>query len=328
MGRKSLILWVIVALGLLAGYLWLARERQPEPVQRQAWLPELQADAVAQLQSIELKVAGEPRVRLARQEGAWVVPAKEGYAADAGTVAELLRALREAEQVEPRTANPALHARLGLAEEGAPGERATRLKLGLGESSLELRIGNPAARGEGQLVRRAGDDQVWLINRTLALPGAELAWLDRRVTLIPFASVRELDVHYAGGERLTLYRDSAEQPNLQVRQLPAGRALRFEAAANGMATLFSSLQFTDALPLAQLPFDGEAPALRFSLATFDGGQLQGQVYVHADEYWLSLPGREGLTAEQVPGREGWAFRIEAQQYQALAQRLRQLLAGD
>lgn len=328
MGRKSLILWVIVALGLLAGYLWLARERQPEPVQRQVWLPELQADAVAQLQSIELKVAGEPRVRLARQEGAWVLPAKEGYAADAGTVAELLRALREAEQVEPRTANPALHARLGLAEEGAPGERATRLKLGLGESSLELRIGNPAARGEGQLVRRAGDDQVWLINRTLALPGAELAWLDRRVTLIPFASVRELDVHYAGGERLTLYRDSAEQPNLQVRQLPAGRALRFEAAANGMATLFSSLQFTDALPLAQLPFDDETPALRFSLATFDGGQLQGQVYVHADEYWLSLPGREGLTAEQVPGREGWAFRIEAQQYQALAQRLRQLLAGD
>ena len=122
-----------------------------------------------------------------------------------------------------------------------------------------------------------------------------------------------------------MYRDEQTQSNLKVRQLPKDRALPFEAAANGMATLFANLRLSDALPLAQLPFDREKPALRFVLQTFADGRLEGQVYRHGEEYWMTLPVREGLSAEQVPGREQWAFRIETQHYQALAKRLPELL---
>ncbi|PTU75534.1 DUF4340 domain-containing protein [Pseudomonas mangrovi] len=345
MGRKALVFLALLALLLGASYLWLQRDGQPQDDGREAWLPELKGRA-AQVALIEVQVGNEPAVRLAREGDHWVLPAKEGYAAASPPLADLLKALLEAEKVEARTANPQLHARLGLAEEGETGERASRVRIEFGGAAaadaaavdtspgadapgagapLDLRVGNPSSQGAGQLVRRAGEEQVWLISRNIPLPATELDWLDRRVTSIAFADVRELDVRYASGEQITVYRDEQAQPNLKVRQLPKDRALPFEAAANGMATLFANLRLSDALPLAQLSFDREKPALRFTLQTFDEGRLEGQVYRHGEEYWMTLPVREGLSAEQVPGREQWAFRIEAQHYQALAKRLPELL---
>lgn len=345
MGRKALVLLALAALLLGASYLWLQRDGQLQDEGREAWLPEL-TGRVAQVAALEVQVGNEPAVRLARSGDGWVLPAKEGYAAASQPLADLLKALLEAEKVEARTANPQLHARLGLAEDGETGERASRVRIEFADAAavdtaaadaaagsaapgaaalLELRIGNPASQGAGQLVRRKGEEQVWLISRNIPLPATELDWLDRRVTAIAFADVRELDVRYASGEQITVYRDEQAQPNLKVRQLPKGRALPFEAAANGMATLFANLRLSDALPLAQLPFDREKPALRFVLQTFAEGRLEGQVYRHGEEYWMTLPVREGLSAEQVPGREQWAFRIETQHYQALAKRLPQLL---
>ena len=329
MGRKALVFLALLALLLGASYLWLQRDGQPQDEGREAWLPELKGRA-AQVALIEVQVGNEPAVRLAREGDHWVLPAKEGYAAASQPLADLLKALLETEKVEARTANPQLHARLGLAEEGETGERASRVRIEFGgaaaaDAPLELRVGNPASQGAGQLVRRAGEEQVWLISRNIPLPATELDWLDRRVTSIAFADVRELDVRYASGEQITVYRDEQTQSNLKVRQLPKDRALPFEAAANGMATLFANLRLSDALPLAQLPFDREKPALRFVLQTFADGRLEGQVYRHGEEYWLTLPVREGLSAEQVPGREQWAFRIETQHYQALAKRLPELL---
>jgi len=328
MGRKALVLLALAALLLGASYLWLQRDDRAAGEAREAWLPELKG-RVAAVTLVEVQVGEEPAVRLARDGEAWVLPAKEGYPAAAQPLADLLKALLEAEKVEARTANAQLHARLGLAEEGDAGERASRVRIRFGDDAdaLDLRVGNPASQGAGQLVRRAGEDQVWLINRHVPLPSTELQWLDRRITAIPFGEVRELDVRYANGEQVTVFREDRAQPNLSVRQLPAGRTLPFEAAANGMATLFANLQLSDALPLAQLPFDREKPTLRFSLQTFDEGRLDGLVYRHGEEYWLSLPRREGLSEDKVPAREDWAFRIETQHYQALARRLLDLLGN-
>lgn len=328
MGRKALVFLALLALLLGASYLWLQRDGQPQQAAREAWLPEL-AGRAAKVALIEVQVGNEPMVRLARAEDGWVLPAKESYAAAPQPLADLLKALLEAEKVEARTSNRELHGRLGLAEEGETGERASRVRVEFSdaEPALELRVGNPSSQGAGQLVRRAREEQVWLISRNIPLLATELEWLDRRVTAMPFGEVRELDVRYSNGEQVTVYREDRAQPNLKVRQLPKGRALPFEAAANGMAMLFANLQLSDALPLAQLPFDREKPTLRFVLQTFDEGRLEGQVYRHGEEYWMTLPVREGLSEEQIPGRAGWAFRIETQSYQALARRLLDLLGN-
>jgi hypothetical protein len=325
MGRKSLLLLASFAVLLVVTYAWLQREQQPAGTDREALLPALQGQ-LGSVTAVEVQRPGQPLVRLQRQDEAWVVPAKAGYPADGEPLVALLRGLAEAKKVEAKTANPQYHGRLGLAEQGPEEERGTLVKLERKDAQpLSLYLGNRAQQGSGLQVRLAGENQVWLIDRSLELPESELEWLDRRVAAIPFASVKELDVRYADGERLTLYRDSEQEPNLKVKQLPKDKKLPYEAAANGMATLFARLEFADAAPLAQVQFKGK-PQLQFSLRTFSGGQLEGAVHQQGDQHWLTFGERGDIPAEQLPGKSDWAYRLETYQYQALAKKLKDLLA--
>ena len=324
MNRKTLFVLAVLALALVAGWYFTSQVGLPRvPAQAERWLPGVQ---VAQVKAIEVQRGDQPLVRLERREQGWVVPAKADYPADQGVVNRLLKALVEARKVEPRTANPELYGRLGLADKGEAEQRAVRLTLEQGEAPLQLLIGKPGQQ-EGQLVRRADEAQSWLVSQRIELPASELDWLDRRVTAIPFAEVRELDLRHAGGERLTLARDKAEEANLQVRDLPKGKRLAFDGAANGFGQFFADLRFADAAPLAQLGFDGK-PALEFSLTTFAGKTLKGRFYGKADQHWLLLEQGSGLSASEVPGRSDWAYRVEPYQYQSLARKLTELLAKE
>lgn len=324
MNRKTLFVLAVLALALVAGWYFTSQVGLPRvPAQAERWLPGVQ---VAQVRAIEVQRGEQPLVRLERREQGWVVPAKADYPADQGVVNKLLKALAEARKVEPRTANPELYGRLGLADKGEAEQRAVRLTLEQGEAPLRLLIGKPGQR-DGQLVRRADEAQSWLVSQRIELPASELEWLDRRIAAIPFAEVRELDLRHAAGERLTLARDKAEEANLQVRDLPKGKRLAFDGAANGFGQFFADLRFADAAPLAQLGFEGK-PALEFSLTTFAGKTLKGRFYGKADQHWLLLEQGSGLSASEVPGRSDWAYRVEPYQYQSLARKLTDLLAKE
>lgn len=322
MGRKTLLLLALIAAVLALTYVWL--QRQPPTPSREALLPTLHGQ-LAGVRAIEVLRPGQPLVRLERKGDSWTVPAKADYPAAGQPVAALLRALAEAKKVEAKTRNPHLHGRLGLAEQGEAEQQATRLSLELaGGQPLALRLGKPAQQGGGQLVRLAGEEQVWLIDQRLELPPTELEWLDRRVAAIPFASIQELELRYANGERLTLYRETEGEPNLRVKQLGPGKPLAFEAVANGMALVFNSLEFADAAPLAQVQFKG-APLLQFSLHTFAAGEVKGAIYAQGEQHWLILPDSTNFSANQLPAKRDWAYRLEPYQYQALAKKLQDLL---
>lgn len=322
MQRKSL--WILLLAVALLGALfaWLQRGGEAPPqATRELLLPAL-AGQLERVQAVQIRHGDLPVIHIERRDGAWVVPAKAGYPAAAGEVNRLLRTLAEVRKVEAKTRNPANHAQLGLAERGEGA--ATRVSLdGIGPAPVELLLGQASRQG-GQLVRLPGDDQVWLVDQSLQLVDSELAWLDRRVSAIPFASVREVEVRHADGEQLNVWRANPEQFNFALRQLPAGRKLAYEPVANGMALLFASLDFADAAPLAQVGFKG-TPELTFRLDTFAGGELKGSFYRQGDQHWLVLGERKGLD-EQLPGLPGWAYRLEEQQYRALARRVKDLLA--
>lgn len=327
MERRGLIAWLVIALVCLAGYLVLQRSEQQGSahIERAPWLAGEQAH-LGSLQALDVERPGQPAVRIERRGEAWVVPAKADYPAAPQALADLLRALREARTLEAKTANAQWHARLGLAEEGEESEQALRLKLQFdGHPELALRLGNPARQGQGQLVRRAGDDQVWLIDRHLDVPEHELDWLDRRVADIPFVSVKRLELRHADGETLSLSKPDDAQYNFAVEQLKAGQGLSFEGAANGMVLVFSSLRFADAAPLAQIGFKAE-PVVRLTLSGFAGQELEGELYRQGEQHWLVLTRQQGFAPAEVSADSGWAYRLDEAQAGQLTKKLRDLLA--
>lgn len=321
--RQSLIALALLLVALSAGW-WFNRPLEAPPAAvAQPWLPALQGQA-ATITAIEVRRPGQPLVRLERREQGWVLPAKADYPADQAAVSALLRALLAAHKVAPRTANPALFAQLELDEKDGAEGQAIRLSLEqAGAVPTALLIGKPGQQG-GQLVRRADEQQSWLVDQRVELPATELQWLDRRVSAIPFATVRELTLRYPQGEVLRLFRSSAQEPDLQVRELPKSRQLAFASIANGSAMPFADLQFNEVAPLSQIGFKGK-PALRFSLSTFAGATLDGEVFVQAEQPWLVLGKAQGFDAQSLPGTSAWAYRLEPTQYQMLAKKLTDLL---
>lgn len=323
MTRQSLFVLAVLALALVAG--WYFTSQVPAPrvtTQAAAWLPGLQ---VQQVEAIEIQRADQPLVRLQRREQGWVLPAKADYPADQAATSALLKALVEARQVEPRTSNPELYGHLGLADKGDAEQQGVRVTLERhGQPPLSLLIGKPGQQA-GQLVRRADQAQSWLISQRIELPATELEWLDRRITAVPFSAVRELQLRHASGERLTLFRDQAEDAHLQVRELPRGKHLAFDGAADEMGQFFADLRFSDAAPLAQLSFTG-TPTLQFSLLTLAGKRLKGSLFGKGGQYWLLLEPSSDLPVAELPGRSDWAYRLESSQYQSLARKLTDLLA--
>ncbi|MGG2399719.1 DUF4340 domain-containing protein [Pseudomonas sp. SH1-B] len=327
MGRKGLIALIVIVLFCVLGYLAVQHDQQQAtaPVEQATWLA-AQQDYLNSLQALDIEAAGQPPIRIARHGGDWVVPGKADYPAAPQLLADLLRALREARTVEAKTANTQWHARLGLAEQGEEGEQALRLKLQFeGHPDLNLRLGKPSQQGTGQLVRLAGEDQVWLIDQQLQVPTRELDWLDRRISDIPYTAIQRIELHHADGETLTLNRADAEHYNFAVEQLAHSQKLAFEGAANSVVTLFSNLLFADAAPLAQVGFK-QKPVLRFSLFGFEGQKLEGALYRQGEQYWLVVSSREGFKAEEVSARSDWAYRLEREQVQRLTKKLRDLLA--
>lgn len=327
MGRKGLIALIVIVLLCVLGYLAVQHSQQQNvaQIEQAPWLAAEQG-YLNTLQALEVEQPGQPSVRIERRDEQWVVPAKADYPAAPQALAELLRALREARSIEAKTANSQWHGRLGLAEEGEAEEQALRLKLQFeGHPDLGLRLGNPSRQGSGQLVRRAGEDQVWLIDQQLQVPTRELDWLDRRISDIPFTAIARVELRYADGEKLTLKRADAQQYNFAVEELRKEQKLSFEGAANSVALVFSNLQFADAAPLAQVGFK-QAPMLQFSLAGFDGQKLEGALYQQGEQHWLVLGEHQGFSTGEVRARNDWAYRLEPEQVQRLAKKLRDLLA--
>ncbi|UVE16701.1 DUF4340 domain-containing protein [Pseudomonas sp. LS44] len=322
MSRKSFLLLALITLALGVAYFWLHASRPEPTVAREPLLPTLQG-RLSEVAALEVSSPGQPLVRLERRDNVWLVPAKAAYPASAAAVNSLLRALGEARKIEAKTRNPQLHAQLGLVEKGP--QQAARINLQVaGGQPLGLLVGKPAQQGEGQLVRLVGDDQVWLIDKPISLPVEEQQWLDRRVAAIPFASIKRITVRYANGDRLSVYRDQASESNFKVDPLPAGQRPPYEAAANGMANLFGRLEFADAAPLAQVQF--KTPALlEFELESFSAGQLSGALYAQGEQFWMTLSKRSDFDAEQLPAKADWAYRIETEQYRALAKTLKEVL---
>lgn len=327
MGRKGLIALIVIVLLCVLGYLGLQRHQQQSiaQIERAPWLAAEQS-YLGSLQALEIEHPGQPAVRIERRGDDWVVPAKADYPAAPQVLADVLRALREARTVEAKTANVQWHGRLGLAEEGAESEQALRLKLQFdGHPELNLRLGNPSRQGSGQLVRRAGEDQVWQIDQQLDLPAGQLQWLDRRITAIPYASVQRLELKYADGQTLTLSRPDEQQYNFAVEQMKPEQRLSYEGAANGMVTLFSSLLFADAVPLTQLDRT-QTPELTLQLSGFAEQSLHAALYRQDERHWLIIEQQQGFADGQVGARADWAYALDEDQFKRLAKRLDDLLA--
>lgn len=197
----------VVVLALAGGAWWLLdRQNAGDAGSETLAVPGLAARIDA-IDRIEVVGAGDVSlVVLEKRDGLWRMPSRGDWPGNQREIGDALHRLGAATRVEPKTADPARHAKLGVEDVSAPTAKGAELHLAGGGAPVVLVVGNNHPALGGSYVRVGDDPQTWLIDEDVAPARDPAVWLDRRLVDLPMARLERVRVTPAQGPAFVLAR--------------------------------------------------------------------------------------------------------------------------
>ena len=238
---------------------------------------------------------------LNRGENGWVVEEAQSYPADWVKLKTMLAALAQAQVIELKTANPAYFEKLGLKDVKDDASTALMVELDRGDTSTTLLIGHGAQGRQGQYVRMSGDDQALLIDRPIEVAGDTKDWLDRSIVEVDEAEVVEVTITHPDGEQIKVRKNSADDKNFTLLDLPEGREIQSSWGVNGLGASLSGLQLEDVTADSNVDW---SQAAHLTLLTAGGLELAADLAKSGEISWIRLAAAvhkpKAQAAEQEP----------------------------
>lgn len=286
------------------------------------------AARLAEARTIEVRKQDATLV-LRRQGEDWVLPDRTNYPARPERVRELLVGLTELRLIEPRTADPAQHDRLGVEDPLREASTGVLLRvLDAQDAPLaELVIGRRRVRTQGGVpetayVRRPAEAQAWLAEGRLPVDADPQLWVDRDIANIAQSRIGRVVVSRTDEPELVLGRAEGAEANLQVQQPPDAPPTD-EVALDGVARALEYLSFLDVTAAAGT-LGTALGETRFELA--HGLAITVWPHKGPDTLWIRLQAEGGAEAAALNARwEGWAYQVGEWKEKAFAPRLAELL---
>ena len=279
---------------------------------------------------------GEPVATLERIASGWIVLEREGYPADLRKIRHALLTLGETQILEAKTADAALHDRLGVEAITADTAGGIAVRLIGSAAPIEFIVGDAAGEYR-RYVRRQNEDQSYLINRDPELGTTVTDWLDAAIVDIDGARVQQVTVSRPDGEPLVVSKNVRGQSNFTVVNLPEERELLYAAIANVMGNVLDGLALDDVERLT----DTTEEVIVTEFRTFDGLVITAQSSERDEEHWVSFAATvdQTLPPESVETRaaaeaeaaeindrvQGWRYKIPTYKFEQLTREMTDLL---
>lgn len=251
-----------------------------------AFLPALEA-ALDDVERVTVLTAGElPAATLERRADEWVVAEKDGYRADVGKLRAGLRALTEARILEPKTANPELHSRLGV--EDLAGEMASGIAVSFtltGDGSVPTVILGNTEGTKYRYARRADEPQSYLIDQDPELPRTASQWVDADILDVRGDRVQQVTITHPD-ETVSISKAARGEANFSVANVPEGRELLYAGVANVVGNALRELKLEDVAAAAEPAADAEPVVVEFR--TFDGLLVTARGTQDGGDAWLTF----------------------------------------
>ncbi|HET6237302.1 MAG TPA: DUF4340 domain-containing protein [Acetobacteraceae bacterium] len=142
-----------------------------------------------------------------KPESSWGLQQRGNYPVQVTKLRGMLTALTELRLVEPRTTDPTLFGRLGLADTDQKDSSADLLRVfdSAAKPIAELLVGHRRVRTAGNVpdqvfVRRPGEVQTWLAEGSLQVDADPQLWLDRDIMNIDHSRIAGVVVHRGDAE--------------------------------------------------------------------------------------------------------------------------------
>ncbi len=263
---------VVVVVVAVAATLWrdssLQSTNEPQRV-----FPSLM-DEINSVQGVRVESEHGTFRILRGEDGDWTLPELADYPVEADRVKKVLVSLSVLETLEPRTSDPERHGALGLNDPTATegGAVAVSLVDAGGTPLAALLVGRDASGNQqARYVRRAGEDQAWLVWRNFDLPGQPMGWLDSSVLDLPRWRVRRFATAHADGEQVLVERELFSDQYFGLQNVPDGYEPENPYVGNQHGTALERVRAVAIEKRSDLQLPSDAPTT--TVETFDGLRL-------------------------------------------------------
>ena len=312
LGGTTVLFVVLAVVAVLQQASSLAPKFEPRP-----FFPDL-AEHVNDLGEIAItSKTGTFHVKLT--QGKWVIVEKGGFPADAGQARSVAVGVAVLTTLEPKTnrADWLNYVGLGAPDKGGDGidVKLTDIK---GQPMAEVLVGKTQGTADelgrtALYVRKPNENQTWLARGNLAPKPNAADWLDKNVIAIARDRVKGASVTPATGPAYTLSRDTKDQQDFKLLDMPAGRQLSFEGSPDGVGSALIGFDFDDVAKADQFDFTKAPQSVTH---TFDGLDVTVKIATKGMDHWATITaaGTNPMTQNEAMAinarLSGWAFKLQ------------------
>jgi hypothetical protein len=264
------------------------------------------------------KGSATPTLTVHKAGNQWSVAERADYPADVAKLRKLLLSLRDARIVEEKTSDPARFASIGVEDPVDPAAAGAEVSVVGPSEKHSVIVGKPV--GEGNFVRRVGENRSYSVEPAIALETEPRFWIDSRLIDVPVALIQSIEVKPAAGAAFSIHRLNPADNTFSLDGVPAGRKPLDGHALAPASTTFAGLTAEDVSPSGNIDFGQSSQAI---VTLTDGNVITVTGTAIADKHWVQVKSNKdaALTAKAL----GRAFEVASYRYDAIFKPVEQLL---
>lgn len=289
MSGRNLTILLVITLVVVIAAMQLTNKSNTLPG-KQKLFPDLMNN-LNDITQIEVTTAND-KLTLNRTDNAWVLAEKHNYPADLSKIRQTLVGTAELTTVEAKTAKPELYGKIGVADVTEKDSTAVLLALKKQTDTLaSLLVGNDqfisSDSGKEIYVRKAGDAQSWLVTGNLSIDKTPMDWLNKSISDIEDTRIHEVTITHSNGEKLRIFRESEENQDYQLAELPENTTISSPYLLKQIAGFLAGLNMEDVIVASDFTFD-DKDSTQAVFKTFDGLEVTVTLQTKESKHYAKL----------------------------------------
>lgn len=250
---------------------------------------------------------GEQSITIKRDNNQWQVTNKDGYPANITKVKQTILGIADFETVEAKTKKAENYKQLEVDDssslvtlQDAQGQTLAALILG-----KVIDNGFSAATKAKMYVRKNGDDQVWLVKGELHADPVVTDWLAEDIMNIDPARIQQVSIQQADKKSYSIKKQKAEDKHFTLGEIPKGKQMKSESAADDIAKALQSLRLSDVQKAGKVEFATDKTT-HTEYQSFDGLIVTADIVSQDKDSYVKFTARFDASLRADAGPAGTA----------------------
>ncbi len=279
----------------------------------------------------------EQTLTLQKHGGVWEILENNNYPVITSKVDDLLFSLADLQVIEPKTAKPEFHEQLDVNDFREPNSHAMLVTLqnAKGIDLAKIYVGKRESIRIGEefqehiFIRRAAEDQTWLVQGILPLSTEFKEWVEQPLLgIVDSEQVQRLSINVPSLSNIVIAKNTPEQEDFVIEAATItatkGRTLDLDTV-NTLPFEVAELEFNNALASSAANLDWSNSVVA-TLDTFPGVQVSLNVLKHEGKIYAKV---HATSADDAPeavkisvkqyndSKQPWVFEVSKQFYNAI-----------